>query len=45
MGKVDDYSAGRADGLRMARDIVKKTVWRNWIRKSGSGILPASMWR
>lgn len=24
MGKVDDYSAGRADGLRMARDIVAK---------------------
>lgn len=24
MGKVDDYSAGRADGLRMARDIVAR---------------------
>lgn len=24
MGKVDDYSAGRADGLRMALDIVKQ---------------------
>lgn len=29
MGKVDDYTAGRSQGLILAREIVKKTVSRD----------------
>lgn len=38
MGKVDDYTAGRSQGLILAREIVKKTVLRDWKKKSSSGI-------
>lgn len=34
MGKVDDYSAGRADGLRMALDIVKQRGIEMTIREN-----------
>lgn len=39
MGKVDDYTAGRSQGLILAREIVKKkTVLRDWKKKSSSEI-------
>lgn len=39
MGKVDDYTAGRSQGLILAREIVKKkTVSMDWKKKSSSGI-------
>lgn len=38
MGKVDDYTAGRSQGLILAREIVKKTVSMDWKKKSNSGI-------
>lgn len=38
MGKVDDYTAGRSQGLILAREIVKKTVSRDWKKKSSFGI-------
>ena len=38
MGKVDDYTAGRSQGLILAREIVKKTVSRDWRKKYSSGI-------
>jgi len=39
MGKVDDYTAGRSQGLILARgDCKKKTVSRDWRKKSSSGI-------
>lgn len=38
MGKVDDYTTGRAQGLMLAREIVKKTVSMDWKKKSSSEI-------
>lgn len=39
MGKVDDYTAGRSQGLILAREIVKKRRYRGgWKKKSSSGI-------
>jgi hypothetical protein len=42
MGKVDDYTAGRSQGLILAREIVKKTVSRDWRKKSSSETLQES---